>query len=189
MQSYLTIEEAAAHLKVDATEVQDLVVNGKLRAIKIGQNVRIPEQELEKLVVTSPAHSTPHPETSSTRDLGDGYRSVRTRSGRATFGVRGLIGSNVEILPGKSRYPIPFPAGFWNELLAKFAGSEVAVGGSFDGPTPGSLGEFIQKVINTKMNPAVYVAALLIAEGLAEESRRGYIRFRHSGNGAERHPA
>lgn len=52
------------------------------------------------------------------------------------------------------------------------------MGGSFSGPPSGSLGEFIQQRLPTKMNPAVYVAALLIEEGYAEESRRGYIRFR-----------
>jgi hypothetical protein len=40
------------------------------------------------------------------------------------------------------------------------------------------LGEFIQQKLKTKMNPAVYVAALLIDEEYAEASRRGYIRFR-----------
>jgi hypothetical protein len=65
-----------------------------------------------------------------------------------------------------------------NALLTHFSEREVAVGGSFDGPPPGSLGEFIQQKLQTKMNPAVYIAALLIEEGYADASRRGYIRFR-----------
>jgi hypothetical protein len=63
-------------------------------------------------------------------------------------------------------------------LLTHFPEGEVAVGGSFDGPVRESLGEFIQQKLKTKMNPAVYVAALLIDEGYADASRRGYIRFR-----------
>jgi hypothetical protein len=76
------------------------------------------------------------------------------------------------------RYPIKFPKSFMDAMLAHFPGGEVAVGGSFDGPTRGSLGEFIQQKLKTKMNPAVYVAALLIDEGYADTSRRGFIRLR-----------
>ena len=46
-----------------------------------------------------------------------------------------------------------------------FRGKEVRVGGKFDDPGRDSLGEFIQRNLKTKMNPAVYVAALLIEEG------------------------
>jgi len=45
-------------------------------------------------------------------------------------------------------------------------------------PRRGSLGEFIQQKLKTKMNPAVYLAALLIDEGYADPVQRGYIRFR-----------
>jgi hypothetical protein len=76
------------------------------------------------------------------------------------------------------RYPIKFPKSFMDALLARFSEGEVAVGGSFDGPSRGSLGEFIQQKLKTKMNPAVYVAALLVEEGYADWSRRGYIQFR-----------
>jgi len=46
-------------------------------------------------------------------------------------------------------------------------------GGKFDDPGRGSLGEFIQQKLKTKMNPAVYLAALLIDEGYAAPARRG----------------
>lgn len=52
-----------------------------------------------------------------------------------------------------------------------FLDGEVAVGGSLDVPVRGSLGEFIQQKIKTKMNPAVYVAVLLIDEGYAPTAR------------------
>ena len=63
-------------------------------------------------------------------------------------------------------------------LLTRFREGEIPIGGSFDRPFPGSLGEFIQQKLKIKMNPAVYIAALLIDEGYAHASRRGYIRFR-----------
>lgn len=63
-------------------------------------------------------------------------------------------------------------------LLDAFRGQEIPVGGKFDDTGVGSLGEFIQKKLKIKMNPAVYLAALLIDEGYAESSRRGYIRVK-----------
>jgi excisionase family DNA binding protein len=45
MQSYLTPEETAQQLKVGATEIMELIEQGKLRAISIGSNIRIPESE------------------------------------------------------------------------------------------------------------------------------------------------
>ena len=76
------------------------------------------------------------------------------------------------------QYPIKFPRQFMEAALANFCDQEVPVGGKFDDAVHGSLGEFIQQKLQTKMNPAVYLAALLIEEGYAEPARRGYIRFR-----------
>lgn len=75
------------------------------------------------------------------------------------------------------KYPIRFPAEFTRALLKQFAGKVVDVGGAFDGPTPGSLGAFIKDKLKLKLHPAVYLAALLIDEGLAESAGRGKIRF------------
>jgi excisionase family DNA binding protein len=187
MQSYLTLEETAEQLKVEVAEIMTLIEQGKLRAIRIGNNIRIPEQEVEKLLTTSPAG--PNPKTVSASPLAEALLDIRlmlTRSGRAEFRVRGGVATGAEIWPGKAQYPIKFPKSFMDDLLSNFSGKEVAVGGSFDGPLPGSLGEFIQQEIKTKMNPAVYIAALLIAEGYADASRRGYIRF-HRRNGSIKH--
>lgn len=176
MLSYLTPEETAQQLKVEVAEIMALIDKGKLRAISIGNNIRIPESELEKLLVTSAAGPTPSA-SGATERLPDNSRLVLMRSGRTTFRVSGSIAAGAEIWPGKMRYPIRFPKSFMDALLAHFPEGEVAVGGSFDGPVAGSLGEFIQKKLKTKMNPAVYLAALLIEEGYAEASRRGYLRF------------
>ena len=51
------------------------------------------------------------------------------------------------------------------------------VGLSFGGPEEGSFGQWIQEKLPTKMNPACYVAGLLIEEGYAERARAGVIRF------------
>jgi excisionase family DNA binding protein len=176
----LTIDEAAQQLRVESADIAALIECGRLRAIRIGEMIRIPEKELEELIVRSPAGPVQDERSSSTETHSDssGFRAMPTRSGRATFKVRGSVGSEVEILPGNMRYPIRFPRAFWDKLLAYYAGKEIAVGGSFDGPHEGSLGEFIQTEIKTKMNPAVYIAALLIADGYAEESRRGYINIK-----------
>jgi excisionase family DNA binding protein len=180
MQNYLTPEEVAQLLKVDATEILPLIEQGKLRAIRIGNNIRIPEPEVEKLLVTCAAGSilTDAPGSPATELLSGNSRMIPTRTGRATFRAIGSVEEGVEIWPGKMRYPIRFPKSFMDALLLHFGDREVAVGGSFDGPLPGSLGEFIQRELKTKMNPAVYVAALLIKDGYAAASRRGYIRFR-----------
>ena len=50
MQSYLTPEETAQQLKVEVKEIMSLIEEGKLRAISIGSNIRIPEPELEQTV-------------------------------------------------------------------------------------------------------------------------------------------
>jgi excisionase family DNA binding protein len=179
MPSYLTPEETAQQLKVDLAEIMPLIEAGKLRAIRIGNSIRIPEPELEKLLLTSSAMPSPADLLASpaTETIPDNSRLVRTRTGRATFRVSGSIAAGADIWPGKMRYPIKFPKSFMDALLAHFPEREVAVGGSFDGPLRGSLGEFIQQKLKTKMNPAVYLAALLIEEGYADASRRGHIRF------------
>jgi excisionase family DNA binding protein len=179
MQKYLTPEETAQLLKVEVQEIMSLIELGILRAIRIGDNIRIPEQELEKLVVTSAAGPKPKdvPASVPKDTLPDGSRFMRTRTGRATFRVRGNVATGADIWPGKMQYPIKFSKLFMDGLLTHFSNRDVSVGGSFDGPSRDSLGEYVQRKIKTKMNPAVYLAALLIEEGYADASRRGYIRF------------
>jgi len=185
MQNYLTPEETAQQLKVDVSEVLSLIEKGKLRALCIGTNVRIPEPELEQLLTTCAAgpavEENSHSAASEAPKSKDNTRLVATRTGRAVFRVCGSVASGAEIWPGNMRYPIKLPKSFMGALLSHFKG-EVAVGGRFDHPLRGSLGEFVQQKLRTKMNPAVYVAALLIDEGYAEASRRGYIRFRSGGS-------
>jgi len=173
MKNYLTLAETAQQLKVSEADIKSLVDQGKLRAISIGNNIRVPEAELEKLPLTCAAGPSP------IETLPDNVRLVYTRTGKP-FRVSGSIAEGADIWPGKMRYPIRFPKSFMDALLAHFSQAEVAVGGSFSGPVSGSLGEFIQDRLPTKMNPAVYVAALLIEEGYADESRRGFIRLRRA---------
>ena len=173
MNSYLTPEELAQQLKIEIGDVIALIEGGKLRAIRIANNIRIPEAEIKKLEVTCAAVPISAEET-----LPDGARWCFTRTGRAKFRVLGSIAHGAEIWPGKMRYPIRFQKQFMDAMLAHFCDQEVPVGGKFDDPTPGSLGEFIQAKLKIKMNPSVYLAALLIEEGYADPAHRGYIRFR-----------
>src|SRR5260221_3440264 len=171
MQCYLKPDEVAQQLDVDVTEILSLIKQGKLRAIRIGDSIRIPETELERLPVTCAAGPTtpddPPDSPAATETLPDNSRWCHTRKG-VKFRVSGSVASGAEIWPGKMRYPIKFPKSFMDAMLARFPEGEAAVGGSFDGPSRGSLGEFIQQKLKTKMNPAVYVAALLIEEGYAD---------------------
>jgi len=108
----------------------------------------------------------------------DDSRWCFTRTGKAKFRVSGSIATGARIWPGRMRYPITFPKHFMDAMLVRFSNAEIPVGGKFDDPGRGSLGEYIQRELNIKMNPAVYIAALLIDEGYAKSSvRRGYIRF------------
>ena len=173
----------AQHLKVGTDEITALTTAGKLKAIRIGSNIRIPESEFDSLLVTCAAVALVNgQEKATTPDnvspLPAGARWCSTRSGRAKFRVSGSVAKGAEIWPGRMPYPIKFPEPFMDALLSHFQGQEAPVGGKFDDPTPGSLGEFIQRKLKIKMNPAVYLAALLIDEGYAEPSRRGYIQFR-----------
>src|SRR5580700_6565921 len=102
MQSYLTPQETAQHLKVEVTEILALIEQGKLGAIRIGSNIRIPEPELEKLLVTSAAGPTPAA-PGATEILPDNSRLVLTRTGRTTFRMSGSVAAGAEIWPGKMR--------------------------------------------------------------------------------------
>jgi excisionase family DNA binding protein len=190
MQNYLTPEEIAQKLKVEVAEIMSLVEQGKLKAIRIGSSIRVPEIELERMLVTCPAvDATEDLEVSpatETEALTDGSRWCLTRTGRARFRVSGSVADGADIWPGKMPYPIKFPKEFMDAMLAHFRDQEIAVGGKFDDPGSRSLGEFIQQRLKIKMNPAVYVAALLIDEGYADAARRGYIRFRSRSRQAER---
>ena len=182
MQSYLTPEETAQQLKIDLEDVMTLIEQGKLRAMRIGNSIRVPEAELEKLAVTCPAVPIPADEvrdlaSKEKEDFPDGSRWCLTRTGRAKFRVSGSVATGADIWPGKMQYPIKFPKHFMDATLEHFRANEVPVGGKFDDPGCGSLGEFIQQKLRIKMNPAVYLAALLIEEGYADPARRGYIRF------------
>jgi excisionase family DNA binding protein len=183
MESYLTPEELAQQLKVAVADVMSLIEQGKLRALRIGSSIRIQEAEVEKLNVTCAAVPTAEDALPVSADikrgaLQNGSRWCLTRTGRAKFRVAGSVAAGAEIWPGRMQYPIKFPKHFMDATLAHFREGEVPVGGKFDDPGRGSLGEFIQQQLKTKMNPAVYLAALLIEEGYAEPARRGYIRFR-----------
>jgi hypothetical protein len=110
-------------------------------------------------------------------DLSHSPRRCSTFGGQTTFEVAGTVAAGAAIWPGRARYPIRITGEFFARLLKHFASSEVAVGANFSDPASNSLGDFIRKNLPTRMNPAVYVAGLLIDEGYAEHVGRGRIRF------------
>jgi excisionase family DNA binding protein len=93
---------------LEVPEILALIEEGKLRAIRIGSNIRIPEPELERLPVTCAAGPAP---AEDERDLPDtetpleNTRLVATRTGRATFRVAGSVAAGAEIWPGKNALP------------------------------------------------------------------------------------
>ena len=183
MQTYFTPEELAQQLKVELEDLMSLIAQGKLRALRIGNSIRIPETEVEKMHVTCAVVPTADDSGLVSSDIENealpiGSRLCPTRTGRVKFRVSGSVEDGAEIWPGQMRYPIKLPKHFMEKMLAHFRIGEFPVGGKFDDPGHGSLGEFIQQELKIKMNPAVYLAALLIDEGYAESTRRGYIRFR-----------
>ena len=181
VNTYMTPEELAQMLKVNVEEIISLVEQGRLRALRIGSNIRIRETDLSSLETGGlPVVATARleaPISNGSEVLPDDARWCLMRSGKTRFKMSGSVAEGAKIWPGKMRYPIKFPKEFMESLLARFHNSEVPVGGKFDDPGKGSLGEFIQQKLNIRMNPAVYLAALLIDEGYAQTSRRGYIRF------------
>ena len=105
-----------------------------------------------------------------------GYRWCSTPGGEK-FRVSGSISEGAEVWPAKASKPIKFPKDFLEILLSRFRGQNVSIGGRFDYPGRGSLGEFIQVKLAISSNPATYLAGLLIEEGYAETTGRGYARF------------
>lgn len=189
MPTYFTPEELAKILKIGMEDVMSLISEGKLSAIRIGESIRIPESELGNLAVTcaaGPLKSAPK-EVAPREDLAlpNGQRWCTTRSGRARFRVSGSLATGANIWPGKMQSPIKFPKPFVDKMLENFKLGEFPIGGKFDDPGKGSLGEFIQRELRIKMNPAVYMAALLIDEGYAEPTSRGYMRLLQKQRDAE----
>jgi excisionase family DNA binding protein len=184
MQAYLTPEEAAEMLKIGIPQVMDFIESCGLRAIRLGNAIRIREADLERFLdshavgapAADPEPRSPNAVAARADALPDGARWCQTRRGKQ-FKVRGSVEAGAEIWPGEMKYPVKFPAEFNRAMLKQFAGKTVDVGGAFDGPTPGSLGAFIKDKLKLTLHPAVYMAALLIDEGYAEAAGRGKIRF------------
>lgn len=104
-------------------------------------------------------------------------RTCITAGGRGVFEVEGAVESGLRIWMGTHRTSVRFPAEFLTNLLDHFRGRTVRIGSKFDDPGEGSLGDYIQKNLPTKMNPAVYLGGLLIEQGYADKPKRGYLRF------------
>jgi len=180
----LSPEEVAAILRVDPGDVLTLIEERTLRAYKIGSIVRIAEDDLERCLVASSTgvdgteENEPPPSALVRNHSQPGVRLCKAFGGRATFRVSGHVDTGVQIWPGSMPSPISFPKEKLDALLAYGRSrGEMRVGLNFSDPGEGSLGQWIQEKLPTKMNPACYVGGLLIEEGYAERPRPGVIRF------------
>ena len=186
--AYYTLEEVAEMLKVSLSMIENLVKTRQLGGIKVGHVIRIRDVDLDRFAVGNAiggerprngnGHESPTSVAAGDASLGESPRLCWSIGGRKQFRVRGSVAKGAEIWPGQMRYPIRFSKAFMSELLSHFRNQEVRIGGKFDDAGPGSLGQFIQKKLEIKMNPAVYLAGLLADEGFVERTKRGYIRFR-----------
>lgn len=179
----LNPEEVASILQVDPADVTALIEERTLRAYIIRGVVRIAEDDLERCLE---ACATLSSEVREKAPVLSGVAAIsqkgewdsRTFAGRTTFRVSGHVDIGARIWPGNMRYPIIFPKDKFEAILAYGRSrGEMRVGLSFSGPEAGSLGQWIQENLPTKLNPACYVAGLLIEEGYAERVRAGVIRF------------
>jgi excisionase family DNA binding protein len=178
----LTPEEVASFLKIEPKDVVQLIETGELRAYKVGSVYRVGQKDVDAFLESCSTSSRRATGRTGSRLLGDPLRpndarKCKTFAGLKEFQVSGSIAAGAQIWPGQMRYPIRFPKEFFDALLGRFRGREINVGLQFDRPAQGSLGEWIKKNLPTKMNPATYVAGLLIDEGYAVRSGRGTIRF------------
>lgn len=130
------------------------------------------EELLEGSRPVSPnsAETTPGPSTAAILE-------VPTFAGRRIVRVLGSVAAGASIWLGKARYPLKCPKEFFGSLLDKFSGQTARAGTSFSGPEPGSLGEWVQEHLGTRMNPTYAIAGLLIHEEYATRPKPGYIRF------------
>lgn len=154
---------------------------GELRALRLGLgNVfRVAEDDLERFLETRVHHPNPGTQAAeSARQNGTGHvRLEKTFAGRSQFRVSGTVKTGARIWPGKMQSGLFFSREFFEKMLSRFQGKELAAGLIFSGPEAGSLGEWIQENLPTKMNPTYCVAGLLVAEGYAERRGAGVIRF------------
>jgi excisionase family DNA binding protein len=184
-KSLLSPEEVASILRVDPADVLALIEDGTLPAYRIGKFLRVAEDELDRCLeagsTSGPNASereAPHVAVGEPTQRSSGARRCKTFAGRSTFRISGDVETGAQIWPGDMRYPINFSKEKFTALLSwGRSKGEVRLGASFSGPDDGSLGQWIQQTLPTKMNPASYVAGLLIEEGYAEKVRPAVIRF------------
>ncbi len=124
MRSYLTPEEIAQQLKVGLVEITSLVEQGKLKAIRIGSSIRIPETELERLLVTCAAVATDDSADlpiHATEILPEGSRWCFTRTKRARFRVSGSVAEGADVCRAECSIQSSFLDSLWRRRWQTFA--------------------------------------------------------------------
>jgi excisionase family DNA binding protein len=179
MQKYRSPEDVAALLGVEPTEVSNWMEQGELRAFRLGNVFRVADDDLERFLETRVHY--PHPDKQTAESAGgdptERVRLEKTFGGRSKFRVSGTVKTGARIWPGKMQSGLYFSHEFFERMMSQFRGKELPVGLNFSNPGSGSLGEWIQENLPTKMNPTYCVAGLLVAEGYAERKGAGVIRF------------
>lgn len=69
VDDFLTTEEMAGKLKANTETVRRLIRSGKLTAIKLGNNYRIPVSEYERFTTPAPRPTKPRTQRDAIRDL------------------------------------------------------------------------------------------------------------------------
>ena len=176
MTKYLKIEEVADVLAVEVSEISSWIETGQLRAIRLGTGFRVAEDDLEKFLATRVHQTAAQAEKNGDTPM-NGVRLERTFAGRTQFRVSGTVKTGARVWPGKMQSGLFFSREIFERMLTKFQGKEIPAGTIFSGPEEGSLGEWIQESLPTKMNPTYCIGGLLAAEGYAERVSAGVIRF------------
>ena len=169
MEPIYTTDEVASLLKIETAVVQNLIDTGRLNVVRLGNQVRVRERDLNRCLEEN---------TSSNEIVEEsGHRLCSTFAGRTEFRVKGSVEEGARIWCGKARYPTKCSKEFFEGLLREHRGRTLKVGLSFSDPGEGTLGAYVRQELNTFMNPTAYIAGLLVEEGYAERPERGYIRF------------
>ena len=179
MNKYIKPEQVAELLAIETSEVSTWINTGELRSVRLGTAFRVAEDDLERFLETRVHHSNPAPQSTevSGETSMNHVRLEKAFGGRSQFRVSGTVKTGARIWPGKMQSGLFFSREFFERMLAKFQGRDLPAGLTFSGPETGSLGEWIQENLPTKMNPTFCVAGLLAAEGYAERVKPGVIRF------------
>ncbi len=168
---FMTPDGACGALQIDIADLLNLVQRGQLRAHQIAGQLRFSAENFKAFLNGCAVHGDAEAPMAPRRDC-------KTFAGRKKFSYVGSVETGTKIWVGTAMLsPLRFTKEQWAALLGQFREKTIPAGLSFDKPEAGSMGDWIQANWKTKIGPATYVGGILIAEGYAERTRPGEIRF------------